>query len=286
MNSSLIGAQLVTGLAIGMLYALMAFGLSIIKGLLNIPNFAHGALFATGAYLCYALGRVDAPFVVCLLGSFAGAAVLGLAIEKFGMSRPGRSYLYQVLFLFGVALVIEQVLVIVFGTTGVSLTPPAMLAGALNLGFMQLPKYLVFCAITGGLAMFLMWMMIEKTKFGARVRAGIDKREMVQALGIDIGRLLTTGFAIGAGMAGLAGGLALPLLGASASSGNDMMSVAFVVLVIGGLGSLYGAVAAGVLVGIVQSLTTLVAPAASTLLIYVAMTIVLMLRPQGLFGER
>lgn len=286
MSSSLIGAQLVTGIAIGMLYALMAFGLSIIKGLLNIPNFAHGALFATGAYLCYALGQVGAPFAVCLLGSFAGAAVLGLAIEKFGMSRPGRPYLYQVLFLFGVALVIEQVLVIVFGTTGVSLTPPTLLTGAVNLGFMQLPKYLIFCAATGGAAMLLMWMIIEKTKFGARVRAGIDKREMVQALGIDIGGLLTTGFSIGAGMAGLAGGLALPLLGASASSGNDMMSIAFVVLVIGGLGSLYGAVAAGVLVGVVQSLTTLVAPAASTLLIYVAMTVVLMLRPQGLFGER
>ena len=286
MTSSLIGAQLVTGLAIGMLYALMAFGLSIIKGLLNIPNFAHGALFATGAYLCYGLGQVGAPFAACLIGSFVGTAALGLAIEKFGMSRPGRPYLYQILFLFGVALVIEQILVIVFGTTGVSLTPPAFLGGAMDLGFMQLPRYLIFCAVTGGLAMLLMWLVIEKTKFGAQVRAGIDKREMVQALGIDIGRLLTAGFALGSGMAGLAGGLALPLLGASASSGNDMMSVAFVVLVIGGLGSLYGAVAAGLLVGVVQSLTTLVAPAASTLLIYVAMTIVLMLRPQGLFGER
>ncbi len=286
MTGSLIGAQLVTGLAIGMLYALMAFGLSIIKGLLNIPNFAHGALFATGAYLCYGLGLVGTPFAVCLAGSFVGTAALGLAIEKFGMSKPGRPYLFQILFLFGVALVIEQVLVIVFGTTGVSLTPPPVLGGAMNLGFMQLPKYLLFCAVAGGLAMLVMWVVIEKTRFGAQVRAGIDKREMVQALGIDIGRLLTAGFAVGSGMAGLAGGLALPLLGASASSGTDMMSIAFVVLVIGGLGSLYGAVAAGLLVGVVQSLTTLVAPSASTLLIYVAMTVVLMLRPQGLFGER
>lgn len=286
MSSSLIAAQLVNGLAIGMLYALMAFGLSIIKGLLNIPNFAHGALFATGAYLCYGLGQVGAPFFLCLAGSFVGAAALGLLIEKLGMSKPGRPYLYQILFLFGVALVIEQILVIIFGTTGVSLTPPAYLGGAVDLVFMQLPRYLIFCAVTGGVAMFLMWLLIERTKFGARVRAGIDKREMAQALGIDIGRLLTAGFALGAGMAGLAGGLALPLLGASASSGNDMMSVAFVVLVIGGLGSLYGVVAAGVLVGVVQSLTTIVAPAASTLLIYVAMTFVLLLRPQGLFGER
>ncbi|TWS98483.1 branched-chain amino acid ABC transporter permease [Reyranella sp. CPCC 100927] len=284
---TLVAAQIVNGLAIGMLYAVMALGLSIIKGLLNVPNFAHGALFAVGAYVCYTLSTIGAPFAVALLGAFAASAIVGLLIERLGIANlAGSSYLLQVLFLFGTALVIEQSLVLIYGTTGVSLVPPALLSGAANLGFMFLPRYLMFCALVGALAIVAVWLLIEKTKIGSRIRAGIERREMVQCLGIDIGMLLTLGFALGAGMAGLAGGIALPLLGANATSGNDMMAIAFVVLVLGGLGSLYGAVVAGILIGVAQSLATLVAPAASTLLIYVIMTAVLLVGSKGLFGER
>ncbi|TXL70440.1 branched-chain amino acid ABC transporter permease [Vineibacter terrae] len=284
---NLVAAQIVNGLAIGMLYAVMALGLSIIKGLLNVPNFAHGALFAVGAYVCYTLSTIGAPFAVALIGAFSGAALLGFLIERFGIANlTGGSYLLQVLFLFGTALVIEQILVLIYGTTGVSLVPPAMLGGAMDLGFMFLPRYLVFCALVGAFSIVAVWLLIEKTRIGSSIRAGIERREMVQCLGIDIGTLLTLGFALGAGMAGLAGGIALPLLGANATSGNDMMAIAFVVLVLGGLGSLYGAVAAGILIGVAQSLTTLVAPSASTLLIYVIMTVVLLIGPKGLFGER
>jgi branched-chain amino acid transport system permease protein len=287
LSSSLIAAQLVNGCAIGMLYAVMAFGLSIIKGLLNVPNFAHGALFATGAYVCFGLSSAGAPFALALAGAFAVPAILGAALQQVGLARLAKAdYLLQVLFLFGIALALEQTLVVIWGTTGVSLTAPEMLAGSLDLGFMRLPRYLLFVTVASALSIAVVWYLIERTKAGSQIRAGIEKSEMARCLGIDVKRLLTLGFALGAGMAGLAGGIALPLLGANSGTGNDMMSIAFVVLVLGGLGSLYGSVVAGLVLGIVQSLTTLVAPTVSTLLIYVVMTLVLLVRPQGLFGER
>jgi len=285
--SSLVVAQLINGCAIGMLYAVMAFGLSIIKGLLNVPNFAHGALFATGAYVCYAIANMGLPFGIALIGAFAVPALIGAMLQRFGLEKLAKAdYLLQVLFLFGIALALEQSLVVIWGTSGVSLTAPSLLSGSFDLGFMRLPRYLVFVTVASATCIAVLWFLIERTKLGSQVRAGIEKSEMARCLGINIKGLLILGFALGAGMAGLAGGIALPLLGASSSSGNDMMSIAFVVLVLGGLGSLYGSVVAGLLLGIVQSLSTLVAPTMSTLLLYVVMTLVLLVRPQGLFGER
>lgn len=285
--SSLVVAQLINGCAIGMLYAVMAFGLSIIKGLLNVPNFAHGALFATGAYVCYAIANMGLPFGIGLIGAFSVPALIGAMLQRFGLEKLAKAdYLLQVLFLFGIALALEQTLVVIWGTSGVSLTAPNLLSGSFDLEFMRLPRYLVFVTVASATCIAVLWFLIERTKLGSQVRAGIEKSEMARCLGINIKGLLILGFALGAGMAGLAGGIALPLLGASSSSGNDMMSIAFVVLVLGGLGSLYGSVVAGLLLGIVQSLSTLVAPTMSTLLLYVVMTLVLLVRPQGLFGER
>ncbi|MET4577430.1 branched-chain amino acid ABC transporter permease [Ottowia thiooxydans] len=285
--SSLVMAQLINGCAIGMLYAVMAFGLSIIKGLLNVPNFAHGALFATGAYVCYAIANMGLPFGLALIGAFAVPALIGAMLQRFGLEKLAKAdYLLQVLFLFGIALALEQTLVVIWGTSGVSLAAPSLFGGSFDLGFMRLPRYLVFVTVASAMCIAVLWFLIERTKLGSQVRAGIEKSEMARCLGINIKGLLILGFALGAGMAGLAGGIALPLLGANSSSGNDMMSIAFVVLVLGGLGSLYGSVVAGLLLGIVQSLSTLVAPTMSTLLLYVVMTLVLLVRPQGLFGER
>jgi len=284
---SLIAAQLVNGLAIGMLYALTAFGLSIIKGLLNVPNFAHGAFYALGAYVCYAAVQLGLPFAMALFLAFAIPAFLGVLVERVALSRLLKApYLYQLLFLFGVALIIEQLIVIIWGTEGISVTPPDWLGGAFNLGFTYLPRYLVFNAVMSALTIVAVYWMIERTRFGSQIRAGIDKREMAQVLGINVGRLITVGFGLGSGLAGLAGGLVVPLLGASSTMGSDMLAIAFVVLVIGGLGSIYGAIAAGLLVGVIQSVSTIFVPSASTVLIYVAMVATLMLRPQGLFGER
>jgi len=284
---SLLAAQLLNGLAIGMVYALTAFGLSIIKGLLNVPNFAHGAFYALGAYVCFAAMQVGMPFGVALLIAFVAPAVVGIVVEKLGVARlMSGPYLYQLLFLFGTALVLEQLIIIIWGTVGLSAPPPEFLQGAFDLGFTWLPKYLVFNGAMAALTIAVVWLLIERTRLGSQIRAGIDKREMAQCLGIDVSRLVTAGFALGSGLAGLSGGLVLPLLGANATMGADMLSIAFVVLVIGGLGSLYGALAAGILVGVIQSVSSVFVPSASTVLIYVAMVATLMIRPQGLFGER
>jgi branched-chain amino acid transport system permease protein len=283
----LISAQLVNGIAIGMIYALMALGLSIIKGLLNIPNFAHGALYALGAYVCYSVSSIGMPFVVGLLAAFLAAALAGLALDRLAIRPVGESgYLPQLITLFGAALIIEQLLLIGWGTVGLSYSPPLILRGAFDLGFTVVPRYIAFASIFSALVISAVWLLIERTKFGAYVRAGIERPDTTQALGIDVDRLLSGGMMLGAGLAGLAGGLALPLVGATSTMGGDMLGIAFVVLVIGGLGSLYGSVAAGVVVGVVQSLMTIAAPAASTAIIYAVMIGILLFRPQGLFGER
>ncbi|MBI5132330.1 MAG: branched-chain amino acid ABC transporter permease [Rhodopseudomonas palustris] len=283
----LISAQLVNGIAIGLVYAVMSFGLSIIKGLLNVPNFAHGALYALGAYICYAVVSLQLPFAIGLAAAFLGAAVAGLLLDRFAIRPVGNGgYLPQLIVLFGAALIIEQLLLIGWGTVGLSYSPPAMLRGALNLGITVVPRYIAFASVFSALVIVLVWLLIERTKFGAYVRAGIERPETTQALGINVELLLSSGMMLGAGLAGLAGGLALPIVGATSTMGGDMLGIAFVVLVIGGLGSLYGSIAAGILVGVVQSLTTIVAPSASTAIVYVLMIGVLLFRPQGLFGER
>jgi branched-subunit amino acid ABC-type transport system permease component len=283
----LISSQLVNGIAIGMIYALMSLGLSIIKGLLNIPNFAHGALYALGAYVCYSVSSVGMPFAVGLLAAFLAAGLAGLALDRLAIRPVGENgYLPQLITLFGAALIIEQLLLIGWGTVGLSYSPPLILRGAFDLGFTVLPKYIAFASVFSAVVISAVWLLIERTKFGAYVRAGIERPDTTQALGIDVDLLLSGGMMLGAGLAGLAGGLALPLVGATSTMGGDMLGIAFVVLVIGGLGSLYGSVAAGVVVGVVQSLMTIAAPAASTAIIYAVMIGILLFRPQGLFGER
>jgi branched-chain amino acid transport system permease protein len=287
MSFNLVCTQLLNGTAVGMLYALMAFGLSIIKGLLNIPNFAHGAFYAVGAYVCFSAYERTGSFWLGLLCGFFASGIVGMVIERFGVGKLlASAYLFQLLLLFGVALMLEQAIILVWGAGGNSKSPPEFLQGAVDLGITLYPRYLLFIAVASAVIITAVWFLIEKTKFGAYIRAGIDKKEMAQALGINIDALFTLGFGLGAGLAGLAGGLAVPLVGVTATMGTDMLSIAFVVVVIGGLGSIYGAIPAGLIAGIVQSLVTIWAAELSTVMIYVAMLVVLAWRPQGLLGER
>lgn len=287
MTVGLLLVQLLTGIATGMLYALLAFGLSIIKGMLNIPNFAHGALYLVGAYVAFMIAQATGSFWLGIPVAGIVVAVLGIIIEWVGVRRLyGSAYLFQLLLLFGVALVLEQLVIIIWGPQGNSMPPPPLLMGAIDLGVTLFPKYLLFITLVSALLISLCWLLIERTRYGAMIRAGIERKEMVSALGINIDLLFTSAFALGAGLAALAGALAVPLVGISTGMGYDMLAIAFVVVVLGGLGSLYGAVLAGLLVGIVQSLAALWVPAASTVIIYVAMILVLAIRPQGLLGER
>jgi branched-chain amino acid transport system permease protein len=287
MTAGLLVAQLLNGVAVGMLYAVMAFGLSIIKGLLNIPNFAHGALYALGAYVSLSVAQSLGSFWLGLIAAAVVVGLIGMAIERVGV-RPlyGSAYLFQLLLLFGIALILQEISIIIWGSVGQSATAPAFLQGAADLGIAVIPRYLLFTTLASALIVCLIWLVIERTRYGAIIRAGIERKEMVSALGINVDLLFTIAFGMGAALAGVAGALAAPLTGVTTSMGSDMLAIAFVVVVLGGLGSLYGAIAAGLLVGIVQSLAALWVPSASTVIIYAAMILVLWVRPQGLLGER
>src|SRR6266446_2367204 len=284
---SLLAGQILNGIATGMLYALMGLGLSLITGILNIPNFAHGALFAVGAYLLVTMVGFLGNFWISLVLAPLGVALLGLLIEYAGIRRLyAAGHDYQLLFTFGLALIVPEVIILVWGPVGISHLPPAILRGGLDLGFTFYPKYRLFVMAAAGLLVIATWLFLEKTRYGAIMRAGIENKEMVSLLGIDIHKLFTAAFALGAYLAGIAGALTAPIRGLSPGMGVDMLGIAFVVVALGGLGNLLGAIAAGLLIGVAQAIVAAYWTEASTVVIYAVMAAVLLVRPQGLFGIR
>ncbi|HEV8106100.1 MAG TPA: branched-chain amino acid ABC transporter permease [Burkholderiales bacterium] len=284
---NLLLGQILNGIATGMLYALMGLGLSLITGILNIPNFAHGALFAVGAYLLATVAGFLGNFWLGLLIAPIGVAFLGLIIEYAGVRRLyAAGHDYQLLFTFGLALILSEGIILVWGPVGFSHLPPPVLRGGLDLGFTFYPKYRLFVMLAAGFLVLLTWLFLEKTRYGAIMRAGIENKEMVSLLGIDIHRLFTVAFALGAYLAGIAGALTAPIRGLSPGMGVDMLGIAFVVVALGGLGNLLGAIAAGVLIGVAQAIVAAYWIEASTAVIFAVMALVLLVRPQGLFGIR
>ena len=287
MNPSLLFSQILNGIVTGMLYALMGIGLSIITGILNIPNFAHGALFALGAYLIYTVIQALGNFWLALAVAPLGVALLGLLIEYAGIRplyRAGHDY--QLLLTFGLSLIITEGIIVVWGPIGMSQLPPALLRGGVDLGITIYPKYRLFVMAMAGLLVLGAWLFLEKTRYGAIMRAGIEDKEMVSLLGIDIHRLFTAAFGLGAYLAGISGALTAPIRGLNPLMGVDMLGIAFVVVALGGLGNLPGAIVAGLMIGVAQSLVALVWPEASVAVIFAVMAAVLLVRPQGLFGIR
>jgi len=286
-NPSLLFSQILNGIVTGMLYALMGIGLSIITGILNIPNFAHGALFALGAYLIYTVIQALGNFWLALAVAPLGVALLGLLIEYAGIRplyRAGHDY--QLLLTFGLSLIITEGIIVVWGPIGMSQLPPALLRGGVDLGITIYPKYRLFVMAMAGLLVLGAWLFLEKTRYGAIMRAGIEDKEMVSLLGIDIHRLFTAAFGLGAYLAGISGALTAPIRGLNPLMGVDMLGIAFVVVALGGLGNLPGAIVAGLMIGVAQSLVALVWPEASVAVIFAVMAAVLLVRPQGLFGIR
>ena len=284
---NLLFGQILNGVATGMLYALMGLGLALIAGILNIPNFAHGALFAVGAYLMVSAINAVGNFWIALLVAPLGVALLGLVIEYAGIRRLyAVGHDYQLLFTFGLSLIIAEGIILIWGPVGISQLPPAILRGGVDLGFTFYPKYRLFVMVVAGLLVVATWLFLEKTRYGAIMRAGIENREMVSLLGIDIHKLFTVAFALGAYLAGIAGALIAPIRGLSPGMGVDMLGIAFVVVALGGMGNLLGAIAAGLLVGIAQAVVAAYWTEASVAVIYLVMAAVLVIRPQGLFGIR
>jgi len=284
---TLLLGQILNGIATGMLYALMGLGLALIAGILNIPNFAHGALFAVGAYLTVSAIGALGNFWIALLLAPVGVALLGLLIEYLGIRRLyAAGHDYQLLFTFGLSLILAESIILVWGPVGISQLPPPILRGGVDLGFTFYPKYRLFVMAAAGLLIVGTWLFLEKTRYGAIMRAGIENKEMVSLLGIDIHRLFTVAFALGAYLAGIAGALTAPIRGLSPGMGVDMLGIAFVVVALGGMGNILGAIAAGLLIGVAQAVVAAYWTEASVAVIYLVMAAVLVLRPQGLFGTR
>ncbi len=278
--------QAVTGIALGSIYALLAIGLSLIFGMLTIVNFAHGAFFMVGAFLgVYFLGLTGSFWFSLLLVPLVVGAI-GLATERV-LVRPlyGRGIDYPLLLTFGLGYVLIDAIRFLFGIEGLPSSTPAALRGATNLGFGHFPTYRLFLIGITGAIILALWLFIEKTRFGLIIRAGARDPEIVRVLGIDVARTWWLVFGLGTAIAGISGVLAAPTRAVTPEMGIPILAESFVVTVVGGMGSLPGAVIAGLLVGIVFSMTSLIAPTLAEMSIYVLMALVLLVRPQGFFGR-
>ncbi len=275
-----------TGIALGAIYALLAIGLSLIFGMLTVVNFAHGAFFMVGAFLgVYFLGITGNFWFSLLLVPLATGAI-GLVCERF-LVRPlyGRGIDYPLLLTFGLSYVLIDVMRFAFGIEGLPSSTPAALRGSVSLGFGHFPLYRLFLIGATAAIVLALWLFIEKTRYGLIIRAGSRDPEIVRVLGIDISKVWLLVFGIGTAIAGLSGLLAAPTRAVNPEMGIPILAESFVVTVVGGMGSLPGAVVAGLLVGIVFAMTSLVAPEYAELSIFVLMAVVLLIRPQGFFGK-
>lgn len=282
----LLAVQLVTGIALGALYALLAIGLSLIFGMLTVVNFAHGAFYMVGAFLGVYFLSLTGNFWLSLLLTPLAVGALGLLTERF-LVRPlyGRGIDYPLLLTFGLSYVLIEAMRVAFGIEGLPSTTPESLRGAVNLGIGYFPKYRLFLIAATALIVGALWLFIEKTRYGLIIRAGSRDPEIVRVLGVDVSKIWLMVFGIGTAIAGLSGILASPTRAVNPEMGIPILAESFVVTVVGGMGSLPGAVVAGLLVGVVFSLTALLAPDYAELSIFVLMAVVLLIRPQGFFGK-
>jgi branched-chain amino acid transport system permease protein len=279
--------QLLLGLINGSFYALLSLGLAVIFGMLNIINFTHGAQYMMGAFLAYLLlqylgiGYWAALVIVPIL---VGAT--GIVIERFLLRRlQGLDHLYGLLLTFGLALIIEGVFRNYYGANGQAYGMPNALTGGHNLGFMFLPNYRAWVIAFSLIVCFGTWFAIEQTRLGSYLRAATENPTLVRAFGINVPRMVTLTYGFGVGLAGLAGVMAAPIYNVSPQMGSDIIIVVFAVVVIGGMGSIMGAILTGFALGIVEGFTKVFFPEASGTVIFAIMIIVLLARPTGLFGR-
>jgi branched-chain amino acid transport system permease protein len=280
-----VATHLLNGVVLGLLYAVIALGFMLILGTMEIINFSHGVLFALGGYFALALS----PWVGWLGALVLAPLLVGLVglVLELGVRRTyGRDPLFGLLFTFGAALALEEVIRIVWGPRGYTVSAPAFAAGPFHLGFLYYSKYRVLVAVVAVALLALVWWFIEKTPYGAIIKAGAHDGEMVRALGINLTRMRNLVFALGTALAGVAGVIAAPMWSLKPTIGAEAVMPAFIVVVIGGIGSFWGAVVGGLLVGLVSGLSNLVIPRGSIMVMYLLMTAILLLRPRGLAGQK
>ncbi|KDP88392.1 ABC transporter permease [Cupriavidus sp. SK-3] len=280
-------SQLLLGLVNGSFYAILSLGLAVIFGLLNVINFAHGALFMLGAVLAWmGMSYLGLNYWLMLLLAPLVAGALGVVLERTMLRRLYRfDHLYGLLLTLGISLLIEGLLRSAYGVSGLSYAAPAALSGATSVGFMVLPNYRAWVVLSSLTVCFMTWYVIEKTRLGAYLRAGTENPRMVEAFGINVPLLVTLTYAFGVGLAAFAGVLAAPVMQISPLMGQNLIITVFAVVVIGGMGSILGSIFTGLGLGIFEGMTKVFYPEASATVVFVAMVCVLMVRPAGLFGK-
>ena len=279
--------QTINGIGIGMLYFLLAVGLSIVFGLLRFVNFAHGAFYLIGAYFCYQMTRWGWSFWWTLLLAPLAVGAIGWLTEKLLLRHVyAKPHEFHILVTVGLALVVQELVILQWGPLGDSVAVPNLLQGVVMWGGFVYPKYRLFVIGFTAVLALLLWWLLEGTRLGSAVRAGSESTEMVSLLGLNVFAIFSLVFALGAATAALAGVLAAPIREAEPFMGIEALNVAFVIVVVGGLGSFSGALVGGILIGIVQSVMSTLWPEGARLMIYVAMAAVLLLRPHGLLGRK
>jgi branched-chain amino acid transport system permease protein len=280
--------QLLLGLINGSFYALLSLGLAVIFGMLNIINFAHGAQYMMGAFTAFLLlnwlgvGYWGALVLAPIIVGFTGVIIERLFLQRLYQL----DHLYGLLLTFGLALIIEGIFRNLYGSSGLQYPMPDILRGGYHLGFMFLPTYRAWVIVFSLVVCLSVWFVIERTRLGAYLRAATENPTLVRAFGINVPLMITLTYGFGVGLAALAGVMAAPIYNVSPQMGADLIIVVFAVVVIGGMGSIMGAIVTGFALGIVEGLTKVFFPEASNTVIFVIMAIVLLLRPAGLFGRR
>ena len=284
--SAILG-QATLGLINGAFYACLSLGLAVIFGMLNIINFAHGALFMMGAFASWMLlNYVGIGYFPALILAPLIIGALGIVLEKTIISRLYKlDHLYGLLLTFGLALVIEGLFRNAYGSSGLPYRIPAVLQGAVNLGYMYMPKYRAWVVLAAAVVCFGTWLIIEKTPLGATLRAGTENAPLVQAFGVNVPRLITLTYGGGVALAAFAGVLAAPIYSVNPNMGSNFINTVFAVVVIGGMGSILGSIITGFGLGVIEGLTKVFYPQASATVVFVVMVIVLLVKPRGLFGR-
>lgn len=279
--------QVVLGLVNGSFYAILSLGLAVIFGLLNVINFAHGALFMLGAVLAWmGLNYWGLSYWVMLLVAPLVVGTLGVLIERLLLRWLYQlDHLYGMLLTLGLTLLLEGVLRSVYGVSGLSYDVPESLLGASDLGFMALPNYRAWVVVASLLMCFFTWFVIEKTRIGAYLRAGTENPKLVEAFGINVPLMITLTYAFGVALAAFAGVLAAPVMQVSPLMGQNLITIVFAVVVIGGMGSILGSILTGLGLGVIEGLAKVIYPEASSTAVFLIMVLVLLVRPVGLFGK-
>lgn len=279
--------QLLVGLINGAFYALLSLGLAIIFGLLRIINFAQGALYMLGAFAAFlGLNYLGINYWLALLLVPLAVGAFGILIERFLLRRiQGEDHLYGLLLTFGLALILQGFFTHQFGSSGLSYAIPEALKGGMRLPFMYLPNYRAWIIVASVLVCLITWWMIEKTKLGAYLRAAAENPRLMQAFGVNVPLLTTLAFGFGVALAALAGVMAAPVYSVSPEMGSNLLIVVFAIVVIGGMGSIGGAIITGLGMGVIEGLTKFFYPEAANTVIFLVMVLVLLFKPAGLFGK-